>query len=113
MASEQSNTHPEAFSPSFRFDQGITHVPIWVKFSNLDLQFESLTGLSKQASTIGNPLFVDRCAALKEQINYARVLVETDVSSNLPMTVFIRDPLVNILTFTTNRFLVLAITASC
>ena len=113
MPSEQSNTHSEAFSLSFQFDQGITHVPIGVNFSNLDLQFESLNGLHKQASIIGNPLFLDRCTALKEQINYARVLVKTDVSSNLPMTAFIRDPLGNIMTFTINGFRVFTITASC
>lgn len=86
------------WTSSFRFDQGITHVPIWVNFPNLDLQFWSRNGHSKLASAVGKPLFADRYTALKGRINYARVLVEANVSSTLSMIVSIRDPLGNMLT---------------
>ena len=72
-------------------------MPVWVTFPNLDISFWSINGLSKVASTIGQPLFADICTTFKERIAYARMLIEVDVSTKLPELTSMQDPFGNLL----------------
>nr|XP_016502431.1 PREDICTED: uncharacterized protein LOC107820630 [Nicotiana tabacum] len=44
------------------------------------------------ASTIGTPLFVDACTTNQHRISYARILIEINVTKNLPTEVTVMDP---------------------
>ncbi|KAM7462232.1 hypothetical protein LguiA_030353 [Lonicera macranthoides] len=50
----------------------MVEVPVWVRFPNLKLHMWSTTMLSKMASIIGKPLFMDRMTAERERLAYAR-----------------------------------------
>lgn len=58
-------------------------IPIWVKFPGLAVGYWSAEALSKVASAVGRPLYMDSFTANAEKISYARVLVEVDVSQPL------------------------------
>jgi hypothetical protein len=40
---------------------------------------------------LGNPLVTDECTANKFQISYARILVEVDITKELPQEITIKD----------------------
>jgi hypothetical protein len=47
--------------------------------------------LSKIGSALGNPLVTDECTAHKLRVSYARMLIEMDVTQELPHDITIRD----------------------
>lgn len=47
--------------------------------------------MSRIASTVGNPLYVDECTAKQIRVSYARVVVEVDVTQEIPEDVLIED----------------------
>ncbi|KAL7182843.1 hypothetical protein ACSBR1_041503 [Camellia fascicularis] len=69
-------------------DQGT--IPVWVKFYNVAMEFWDSEGLSRIASTIGVPLFMDHLTASENQISFARVCVEIKKNSILPEEFFIK-----------------------
>ncbi|KAF9599390.1 hypothetical protein IFM89_036947 [Coptis chinensis] len=68
----------------------IKNVPLWVKFHKVPKQLWNATGLSKIASTIGKPLFMDKNTEEKMMLSFARVCVEIDATKELPTTLQIR-----------------------
>ncbi|CAJ2662985.1 unnamed protein product [Trifolium pratense] len=66
-------------------------LPIWVKLPQLPLHLWGVRSLSKIGSAIGNPIVTDECTANKFRVSYARILVEMDVTQELPTDITIKD----------------------
>lgn len=62
-------------------------VPIWVKFPGLDFKYWSPKGLSKIGSLVSKPLMVDHSTEKKLGLNFARLLVEVRMDTELPEVV--------------------------
>ncbi|XP_074313849.1 uncharacterized protein LOC141649045 [Silene latifolia] len=62
----------------------VISVPVWVLFPNLDPCFWSQSALSKVASFVGRPICTDEPTTNKSKIAFARILVEVDLSQDLP-----------------------------
>ncbi|XP_028121750.1 uncharacterized protein LOC114318961 [Camellia sinensis] len=60
-----------------------TKIPIWVKFFNVPLEYWDPDGLSRIASAIGNPLFMDQLTARGSRVAFARICVEIEATSKL------------------------------
>lgn len=67
-------------------------IPMWVKYPNLPLNCWGNKSLSRISSRLGVPLYVDVCTTQVDMISYARVLVEMDVTKELPKSVKVTDP---------------------
>ncbi|XP_070026452.1 uncharacterized protein [Nicotiana sylvestris] len=67
-------------------------VPIWAKLPNLPLSCWGMDSLSRIRSGLGVPLYVDECTTKVEQISHARILIEMDVSRELPAMIKVLDP---------------------
>ncbi|XP_058756719.1 uncharacterized protein LOC131629930 [Vicia villosa] len=66
-------------------------LPIWVKLPNLPLYLWGETSLNKIGSALGVPIVTDECTANRLRISYARILVEMDITKDLPIEITIRD----------------------
>ncbi|XP_028055414.1 uncharacterized protein LOC114259581 [Camellia sinensis] len=60
-----------------------TKIPVWVKFFNVPLEYWDPDGLSRIASAIGNPLFMDQLTARGSRVAFARICVEIEATSKL------------------------------
>ncbi|XP_028063035.1 uncharacterized protein LOC114266353 [Camellia sinensis] len=61
-----------------------TKIPVWVKFFNIPLEYWDPDGLSRVASVIGNPLFMDQLTARGSRVAFARFCVEIEATSKFP-----------------------------
>ncbi|XP_028083502.1 uncharacterized protein LOC114284753 [Camellia sinensis] len=61
-----------------------TKVPVWVRLFNVPLEYWDNDGLSRIASAVGVPLFMDHLIEEGSRVSFARVCVEIEASSNLP-----------------------------
>ncbi|XP_058783376.1 uncharacterized protein LOC131658056 [Vicia villosa] len=66
-------------------------LPIWVKLPNLPLYLWGETSLNKIGSALGVPIVTDECTANRLRISYARIMVEMDITKDLPSEIIIRD----------------------
>ncbi|KAL7237760.1 hypothetical protein ACSBR2_003959 [Camellia fascicularis] len=64
-------------------------IPVWAKFYNIPLEFWNGDGLSRIASAIGTPLFMDQLTASGNRISFARVCVNIQADSLFPDSFFI------------------------
>ncbi|XP_077231897.1 uncharacterized protein LOC143865141 [Tasmannia lanceolata] len=62
----------------------LTSVPIWIRLPGLPLQFWSANGISKIASYIGNPLYMDSKTAESTRLSYARCCIEVEAGTPYP-----------------------------
>ncbi|XP_077249090.1 uncharacterized protein LOC143888520 [Tasmannia lanceolata] len=62
----------------------LTSVPIWIRLPGLPLQFWSANGISKIASYIGNPLYMDSKTADSTRLSYARCCIEVEPGNPYP-----------------------------
>jgi hypothetical protein len=80
------------WKPDFSLKRDLLRtLPIWIKLPQLPLHLWGIKSLSKIGSAIGNPLVTDECTAHKLRVSYARMLVEVDVTQDLPPDITIRD----------------------
>ncbi|KAF8020818.1 hypothetical protein BT93_G1291 [Corymbia citriodora subsp. variegata] len=56
-------------------------IPVWIRLKNLPYDLWSATGISKIASAIGRPLYVDQRTKQLKMISFARVCIELSTSS--------------------------------
>ncbi|XP_056697410.1 uncharacterized protein [Spinacia oleracea] len=85
------------WTTSFNFQEEILRVvPVWVRLPNLPLSCWGADSLSRIGSLLGDPLFADDCTSKQQRISFARILIEVDVTGDLPKYVQIQDPLGNI-----------------
>ncbi|KAL9247574.1 hypothetical protein vseg_020992 [Gypsophila vaccaria] len=90
------NGYPLLFkpwSPTVSHDiEAVSLVPAWVLFPNLDPYLWSAKALSKLASSIGRPICADEPTTNKTKVSFARLLIEVDVSKDLPGAVTVTTP---------------------
>ncbi|CAH9119598.1 unnamed protein product [Cuscuta europaea] len=80
-------------SENFSFEEEeFLKVPIWVKFHDLPLQLWNDEAMSEVASMVGVPLTTDKITQERINNDYARVLIEVDVSKPPPLSFPIRLP---------------------
>ncbi|XP_060200704.1 uncharacterized protein LOC132628968 [Lycium barbarum] len=78
----------EVWNEDMEFTREELHfVPILVKFPGLDFKYWSATGLSKIGSLVGKPLMADHNIEKKIGLNFARLLIEVDLDTELPEVV--------------------------
>ncbi|KAL2224834.1 UNVERIFIED_CONTAM: hypothetical protein Sindi_2937200 [Sesamum indicum] len=69
-----------------------TQVPVWIKLRHLPVEFWTEEGLSTVASGVGKPLYLDAITRACTRLDFARVCVMVDVTSNLPKHIIIMNP---------------------
>ncbi|KAL2248014.1 UNVERIFIED_CONTAM: hypothetical protein Sindi_2653700 [Sesamum indicum] len=69
-----------------------TQVPVWIKLRHLPVEFWTEEGLSTVASGVGKPLYPDAITRACTRLDFARVCVMVDVTSNLPKHIIIMNP---------------------
>ncbi|XP_019229452.1 PREDICTED: uncharacterized protein LOC109210484 [Nicotiana attenuata] len=80
------------WEPNFQMNKELTRkIPIWVIFPGLPIQYWTQENLGRIASYLGKPICSDRLTAEGERISYARMLVEMDVSQELPDDMLIEE----------------------
>jgi hypothetical protein len=80
------------WKPNFNLKNDMLRtIPIWVKLPQLPLYLWGVKSLSKIGSALGHPLVTDECTANKFRISYARLLVEVDITKELPKEITITD----------------------
>ncbi|XP_058776305.1 uncharacterized protein LOC131650615 [Vicia villosa] len=72
-------------------DDFLRTLPIWIKLPQLPLCLWGEMSLNKIGSALGIPLVTDECTANKLRVSYARILVEMDITKDLPTELTIRD----------------------
>lgn len=86
-------TITKIWSPNFNLhEEVLKSVPLWVKLPNLPLNCWSKKCLSRITSVIGEPVCADECTTRQLRISFARVLVDIDVTKELPNSIRIVDP---------------------
>ncbi|KAL9230644.1 hypothetical protein vseg_005969 [Gypsophila vaccaria] len=70
----------------------VSVVPIWVLFLNLDPYLWSSKALNKLAGRIGRPICADQHTTSKSKVSFARILIEVDVSKELPAAIIVATP---------------------
>ncbi|XP_062103697.1 uncharacterized protein LOC133814800 [Humulus lupulus] len=62
----------------------VRSVPLWIRLHDLGLQYWGSKCLSALVSTIGKPLMVDKFTKERSRIQFARVLVEMEITDEPP-----------------------------
>ncbi|XP_019236346.1 PREDICTED: uncharacterized protein LOC109216625 [Nicotiana attenuata] len=62
-------------------------IPIWVRFTGLDIKYWGKVALTKIAGLIGKPLKADTATTKTERLMYARVLVEVKLNQQYPISI--------------------------
>ncbi|XP_019257823.1 PREDICTED: uncharacterized protein LOC109236048 [Nicotiana attenuata] len=70
----------------------LMEIPLWVTIPNLPMSYWRNKTLSKLASAIGKPLFADECTTKQTRVSYARILVEANVTKQLPTELTLQEP---------------------
>ncbi|XP_010314397.2 uncharacterized protein [Solanum lycopersicum] len=79
--------------PDFNFEnEFLTKILLWVNFPKLPLNCWGVGSLSRIASVIGVPLFVDECTTKQTRTSYSRMLIEVNVTKPIPQKVTVMDP---------------------
>lgn len=80
------------WSANFNFHEEVLKViPIWVKMPNLPLNCWGENYLSRIGSVLGVPLYADECTSQGLRISYARLLIEMDITQEIPKVVAVED----------------------
>ncbi|XP_062119067.1 uncharacterized protein LOC133832784 [Humulus lupulus] len=67
--------------------KAVKSVPVWIRLPGLGLQYWGTKCLSALMSTIGVPILVDKVTKDRSMMQFARVLVEIELSEDLPKSV--------------------------
>ncbi|XP_062103597.1 uncharacterized protein LOC133814683 [Humulus lupulus] len=62
----------------------ICSVPLWIRLHDLGLQYWGSKCLSAFVSTIGKPIMVDKFTRERSRVQFARILVEVEITDNPP-----------------------------
>ena len=63
---------PWSIDSIFEMDKLLT-IPVWIKLHKLPLQFWSPSLMSRIASALGTPLYMDEATATVSRVDFARV----------------------------------------
>ncbi|CAK8569173.1 unnamed protein product [Lathyrus sativus] len=72
-------------------DELLRTLPIWVKLPQLPIVLWGDTSLNKIGSALGKPIMTDECTANRLRVSYACILVEMDITKELPQSITIAD----------------------
>lgn len=77
----------------FQFHGGISEdVSSLGEIPSITSQLLGPDSLSRIASCLGKPLYADECTTRQMRVTFSRVLVEVDVTQDIPATIEVRDP---------------------
>ncbi|XP_062086494.1 uncharacterized protein LOC133792601 [Humulus lupulus] len=62
-------------------------VPLWIRLQDLGLQYWGSKCLSALVSTIGRPIMVEKITRERSRVQFARVLVEMEITDNPPKSI--------------------------
>ncbi|XP_058774908.1 uncharacterized protein LOC131649171 [Vicia villosa] len=80
------------WNPDFKLKEDFLRtLPLWIKLPQLPLYLWGEMSLNKIGSALGIPLVTDECTANMLRVSYARILVEMDITKELPEEITIRD----------------------
>ncbi|XP_062112794.1 uncharacterized protein LOC133823954 [Humulus lupulus] len=65
----------------------VKSVPVWVRLLGLGLQYWGTKCLSALVSTLGKPVLVDKVTKDRSMMQFARVLVEIEISNEIPKSI--------------------------
>ncbi|XP_062093919.1 uncharacterized protein LOC133799949 [Humulus lupulus] len=65
----------------------IRSVPFWIRLQDLSLQYSRSKCLSALVSTIGKPIMVDKFTRECSRVQFARIVVEMEITDNPPRTI--------------------------
>ncbi|XP_075092379.1 uncharacterized protein LOC142172614 [Nicotiana tabacum] len=83
----------KAWLENFDFSKEVLHtIPVWVKFPNLPLNCWGARSLRRISSGLGIPFYADACTTQLDRITYARVLIEMNVTKELPKFIKVTYP---------------------
>ncbi|XP_060217285.1 uncharacterized protein LOC132644699 [Lycium barbarum] len=83
----------KGWTSDFDFKQDLPHtMPIWVRYPHLPLNCWEPATLSKFASRLGIPLYAYECTTRQNKVTYATVLIEMNVTQDLPSEIEVVDP---------------------
>jgi hypothetical protein len=77
------------------FDFGkpvMSYMPVWVRFPNLPLECWLHACLSKISNVIGKPIRCDDLTLSMSRVSFARVMIEVDLSADLPRSISLSMP---------------------
>ncbi|XP_021846427.1 uncharacterized protein [Spinacia oleracea] len=81
------------WAANFNFQEEVLRVVhVWVRLPNLPLICWGSDSLSRIGSLLGAPLFADECTSKQLRISFVRILVEVDVTRELPKSVVVQVP---------------------
>ncbi|XP_019251250.1 PREDICTED: uncharacterized protein LOC109230181 [Nicotiana attenuata] len=81
------------WTPDFDFTEEFpTDIPLWVKFPKLPMSCWGMRSLSRIASVLGKPIFADECTTKQTRVSYARMLIEINVTKELPSEIWVMEP---------------------
>ncbi|XP_009792300.1 uncharacterized protein [Nicotiana sylvestris] len=69
----------------------LMEIPFWITIPNLPMSYWGNKTLSKLANVIGKPLFADECTTKQTRTSYARILVEANVTKQLPTELTVQE----------------------
>ncbi|XP_070008264.1 uncharacterized protein [Nicotiana sylvestris] len=76
--------------PDFKMNkEPMRLVPLWVSFAKLPLQCWTEDNLGRLASYLGRPICTNKLTATGDRISYARVLIDMDITQQLPEVITI------------------------
>lgn len=82
----------KSWSADFNFyDEVLKTIPLWVNFPNLPLNCWGRVALRRIASGRGCPIYADECTTSTKRISFARVLIEMDITKELPRGIRVQD----------------------
>lgn len=80
--------HVQRWNPNFLADMAeITHLPVWVRFLMLPIEYYSVPWLQRAGNKIGKTIKVDATTLLASRGRFARVCIEVDLRQPLKISV--------------------------
>ncbi|XP_009786117.1 uncharacterized protein [Nicotiana sylvestris] len=69
----------------------INRIPIWIKLMGLDIKYWGKSSLTKIAGMAGKPLKANRATTQKEQLTFARILIEMSINQQYPSRIMFEN----------------------
>ncbi|XP_070042176.1 uncharacterized protein LOC142169194 [Nicotiana tabacum] len=80
------------WTPDFDFNEEFpTEIPLWVQFPKLPMNCWGHDSLSTMASAIRTLIYADECTANKTRVSFARMLIEVNITKELPLELMVMD----------------------
>ncbi|XP_058733334.1 uncharacterized protein LOC131604938 [Vicia villosa] len=80
------------WSPDFNLKRDILKtIPIRVTLPHLPLYLWGARSLGRIGSILGTQIVTDECTAQRLRVSYARILIEVDITQELPTEIVIKD----------------------